>query len=39
MSYKDQKKKWLSSHPKATPDEAYEAGYQQATRNWCNHTR
>lgn len=39
MSYKDQKKKWLSEHPDATPDEAYEAGYRQSTDNWCKQIR
>jgi hypothetical protein len=39
MSYKDQKKKWLSEHPEATPDDAYEEGYRQSTLNWCNHIR
>lgn len=35
MSYKDQKRQWLAKHPKATPDDAYEAGYLQAVTNWC----
>ena len=39
MSYKDQKNKWLSEHPDATLDEAYEAGYHQSTDNWCKSKR
>lgn len=39
MSYKDQKHEWLKKHPKATADEAYEAGYQQSTDNWCKKRR
>lgn len=39
MSYKEQKAKWLKSHPKATADEAYEEGYKQAISNWCSHKR
>lgn len=35
MSYKDQKRQWLQRHPKATADEAYEAGYLQALTNFC----
>lgn len=36
MSYKDQKLAWLAKHPRATTDEAYEAGYMQAVTNYCN---
>lgn len=35
MSYKEQMKAWLSKHPDATPEEAYEAGYMQSNVNWC----
>lgn len=35
MSYKEQKELWLKKHPKATPEEAYEAGYLSCTTNWC----
>ena len=35
MSYKEQKQQWLKRHPKATTDEAYEAGYAQCLDNWC----
>lgn len=36
MSYKDQKLAWLAKHPRATTDEAYEAGYLQCIDNYCN---
>ena len=36
MSYKEQMKDWLSNHPDATPEEAYEAGYLQSNVNWCH---
>lgn len=36
MSYKDQKLAWLAKHPRATTDEAYEAGYLQCLTNYCN---
>lgn len=36
MSYKDQKLAWLARHPRATTDEAYEAGYLQCIDNYCN---
>lgn len=39
MSYKQEKEKWLEAHPNATLSEAYEAGYEQSTYNWCNGTR
>lgn len=35
MNYKDQKKEWLASHPNATVEEAWEAGYMTSTDNWC----
>lgn len=39
MSYKKQKEAWLTQHPTATIEEAYEAGYKQSTENWCNTNR
>lgn len=39
MNYKEQKKIWLSKHPKATIDEAYEDGYEQSLLNWVNRER
>lgn len=35
MSYKDQKLAWLAKHPRATTDDAYEAGYMQCLTNFC----
>lgn len=35
----EQKKDWLAKHPKATVDDAWEAGYWQATENWCKKTK
>ena len=35
MSYKNQLADWLKKHPKATAEEAIEAGYQICTLNWC----
>lgn len=35
MNYKEQMEQWLSSHPKATIRQAYEAGYLQCSQNWC----
>lgn len=34
MTYKDQMKEWLSKHPGATVEEAWEGGYFQCTVNW-----
>lgn len=39
MNYKEQKAEWLRKHPKATAEEAYEAGYKQSTDNWCRRER
>ena len=39
MSYKEQMEQWIRKHPKATVEEAFEAGYWQATDNWCRKTR
>ena len=36
MNYKEQMKAWISKHQNAKPDEAYEAGYLQAIKNWCH---
>lgn len=36
MNYKDQMQEWLKNHPNATVEEAYEAGYQTCTDNWCH---
>ena len=32
---KKQMKEWLDSHPDATPEEAWLAGYWTCTDNWC----
>lgn len=39
MSYKDQMKEWLAKHPKATAEEAWEAGYLTSNVNWCSKKR
>ena len=39
MSMQDQKAEWLKSHPNATLDEAFEAGYFTCSSNWCNKRR
>lgn len=39
MSYKEQMKDWLSKHPDATPEEAYEAGWLACTDAWCHGKR
>lgn len=39
MTYKQQLAQWMRDHPDATPEEAYLAGYWQATTNWCNKNR
>jgi hypothetical protein len=36
MNYKDQMKEWLKKHPNATVEEAWEAGYNTCTDNWCH---
>lgn len=36
MNYKEQMKEWLSKHPDATIEEAWEAGYFQCSVNWCS---
>lgn len=36
MNYKEQMQVWLKSHPNATLEEAYEAGYMTCTNNWCH---
>lgn len=35
MAYKQQLAEWLQEHPKATKEEAIEAGYIICTQNWC----
>lgn len=39
MNYREQMKDWLKKHPKATTEEAWEAGYWQCTDNWCTGQR
>lgn len=39
MTYKQQMDIWLKKHPKATLEEAWEAGYWQCTDNWCTSQR
>jgi hypothetical protein len=39
MSYKEQMNDWLSKHPDATPEEAYEAGWLACTEAWCHGKR
>ena len=39
MSYIEQRKEWLSNHPKATKEEIWDAGYLTATDNWCKKKR
>lgn len=39
MSYKDQMKEWIRKHPKATIEDAWEAGYMTCTVNWCKSVR
>jgi hypothetical protein len=39
MTYLDQKQKWLAEHPDAKADVAWEAGYLQCLKNWCNKKR
>ena len=39
MSYIDQRNEWLKKHPKATPQEIWDAGYLTATDNWCKKKR
>ena len=39
MNYKEQMQKWLRKHPKATAEEAWEAGYLTSTENWCKKQR
>lgn len=39
MSYVEQKKLWLEKHPRATPEEIWEAGYVTCLKNWCNKNR
>jgi len=35
MSYKEQMSEWLSKHPNATVEDAWQAGYFQSNENWC----
>lgn len=35
MSYKEQMAEWIARHPKATIEEAWQAGYLQSNTNWC----
>jgi hypothetical protein len=39
VNYLQQRSAWLERHPDATIEEAWEAGYWQATDNWCRKTR
>ena len=39
MSYEKQREEWLKKHPKATPEEAWTAGYQQSLENWVTQKR
>ena len=39
MSYIEQMKEWLAKHPKATAEEAWEAGYLTCSDNWCRKRR
>lgn len=39
MTYIEQRDKWLLSHPTATAEEAWEAGYLCCTKNWCQSKR
>jgi len=39
MNYRQQRDEWLKKHPKATPEEIWEAGYFQCSENWCRKTR
>lgn len=36
MSYHEQRKRWIRDHPKATIEDAWNAGYFQCSDNWCN---
>jgi len=36
MSYKEQMQEWLKKHPNATVEEAWVAGYNTCTDNWCH---
>ena len=35
MNYKEQMREWLSEHPEATVEQAFEAGYMTSNSNWC----
>lgn len=39
MNYQQQMANWIKKHPKATIEEAYEAGYLQCSVNWCRKER
>jgi hypothetical protein len=39
MNYIEQRQEWLKKHPKATLEEAWDAGYFQCSNNWCNKER
>lgn len=39
MSYIDQRNEWLQKHPRATPQEIWDAGYLTSTANWCKQKR
>jgi len=39
MSYKEQMAEWLRKHPKATPEQIWEAGYMTCSENWCRKRR
>ena len=39
MSYHEQREEWIKKHPNATPEQAWTAGYMQATTNWVTRKR
>ena len=39
MSMREQREEWLKKHPKATPEEAWTAGYFTSTENWVQQKR
>lgn len=39
MTFKEQCKEWVKDHPKATLEDAWEAGYLTSNFNWCNKTK
>lgn len=36
MSMNEQRAEWIAKHPKATIEEAWQAGYNCSTNNWCH---